>query len=117
MSLTRETDYGKITISNEIFKDSIIRACNEPECESGIWLAAKPAIEAEYGEGGRISLEFAVVVKFGVHIREICKTVADKVAEQIKAKSGNMPSTITVKVVGVKSRNVVKRSMEVIFEY
>ena len=117
MSLTRETDYGKITVSNEVFKETIESACNNPECASEIWIANKPAIEAEYGEDGRISLEFSVVAKFGTPIKSLCKIVADDVAEQIRARSGKLPSIIKINVVGVKSKSIVKRSMEVICEY
>jgi len=116
MSLIRETEYGKITVSNEVFKDTIELACNMPECDSDIWLAGKPAIEAEYGEDGRVSLEFSVVVRFGTPIKSLCRLVADEVAEKIRERSGKLPSMIKVNVTGVKSKSIVRRSMEVICE-
>ena len=117
MALVKETDYGKITILNELFKDVIERACDIPECSGKIWLASKHGIEAEYNENGEIDLKFSVVVKFGEPIKRLCDSAADDVARRIKLRSGQMPASIKVNVVGVKSKNIVKRSMEVIREY
>ena len=117
MPLIRDTDYGKIIVSDELFKDTIERACNAPECDGNIWLAGKPNIKAEFNEDGRILLEFSATVKFGSPINETCTAVADDIARQIESRSGQLPSQIKVNVTGVKSKAIVKRSMEVICEY
>lgn len=117
MALSKETEYGKITVSNELFKDTILRALTHPGMKDRIWLANKPSLEAEYDEEGRINLEFSVIAQFGVPIKRLCKILSDNIAKQIQQRSGRLPSQIKVNVVGVKSKNVVKRSMEVVCEY
>ncbi|MBO4235398.1 MAG: Asp23/Gls24 family envelope stress response protein [Firmicutes bacterium] len=117
MALVKETDYGKITISNEVFKEVIENACSVPECKGKIWLAPKHGIEAEYNEDGKVELKFSAVVKFGEPINRLCNAAADDVARRIKLRSGQMPASIKVNVVGVKSKGIAKRSMEVIREY
>ena len=117
MPLTKETEYGKITISNELFKDVIESACSIPECEGKIWLAPKHGIESEYNENKEVVLKFSVNVQFGEPIKRLCHAVADDIARRIKLRSGQMPASIKVNVIGVKSKNIVKRSMEVVCEY
>lgn len=117
MALVKETELGKITIQNELFKDMIESACIIPECLGRIWLAQKHGIEADYNENGDVVLKFSVVVRFGEPINRICIAAADDVARRIKLRSGQMPASIKVNVTGVKSKNIVKRSMEVIREY
>ena len=117
MPLIRETDYGKIIISGEVFKGDIEKACSISACGGDVWLAAKPNIKVEFDDSGRIILEFSVIAKFGTSIRETCRIIADDIARRIEYRSGQLPSRIQVNVTGVKSKNVVKRSMEVICEY
>ena len=117
MALTRETDLGKIVISNEVFKAAIEDACLSPNCAGKIWLSSKPGIEAEYDENGRVTLEFSAVIKFGASIKVVSRELADIIAEHIKKRSGDYPSLIKVNIVGIKSKNTVKRSVEVLCEY
>lgn len=117
MALHRETEYGRITVSNELFREAILRAFKLPACDENIWPANKLSVNASYDEAGRIKLEFSAVVKFGSSIGEMCKILSDYLAEEIFARSGKYPSSITVHIVGVKSKNTVKRSMEVVCEY
>ena len=117
MPLIKETDYGKITISDELFKDVIESSFDIPECKGKIWLASKHGIEAEHNDDGKIDMKFSVVVKFGEPIKRLCAAAADDVARRINLRSGQMPASIKVNVIGVKSKNIVKRSMEVVCEY
>ena len=57
MALSKETEYGKITVSNELFKDTILSALTYPGVKDRIWLANKPSVEAEYDEEGRKNLQ------------------------------------------------------------
>lgn len=116
MPLQRETEYGKITISNELLKEVIDDACQKVGKDI-VWPANKLNLNGSYDDDERIVLSFSVIIKFGVSINETCKQVSDYIAERIKNRSGNFPSKITINVVGVKSKNVVKRLMEVVCEY
>ncbi len=117
MALVKETEYGKIILSNELFKEAIENACMLPETSGKLWIANKPGINAKYNDSGKVSLEFSIVAKFGIPISDTCKHLADALAEQIRNRSGEYPSEIKINVVGVKSKNIVKRAMEVVCEY
>ena len=117
VALIKETDYGKITISDKVIESYVADCCQVQALYDKVWLAAKPSILAEYTEDEKMQIGFSVYVKFGQSIRAICKILADMVAEQIYKRSGTHPSIITINVAGVKSNNLVKRNMDVVFEY
>ena len=117
MALERKTEYGKITISDRVFETQIAAFCQLPELYDRIWLAQKPNIKVIYNESNEIELLFSVYVKFGQSIKEVCKELADKMAEVLYKRMNSYPKKIIVNVAGVKSNSLVKRNMDIVIEY
>ena len=117
MSLEKNTELGKITVSDKIFEEAIAGFCQSLDLYDRIWLASKSNVKAVYGEEGDIKISFAVYVKFGQSIKSVCKELADKVSGFILRKSGRYPSEVLITVAGVRSGYLVKRNMDVIIKY
>ena len=117
MSISINTKYGKITISDKIIETAVADCCQTPELSDRIWLAQRPNISASYNDSKEVEMTFSVYTKFGQSIKAVCKVLADQIAELIYQRSGKYPAKITVNVAGVRSQNLVKRNMDVEFEY
>ena len=117
MALEKNTELGKILISDKIFEEAIARFCQTLDLYDNIWLAAKPNVKAQYNEEGAIKVSFSVYVRFGHSIKGLCKELADKLALLISQKSGQFPCEIDINVAGVRSQHLVKRNMDVIVKY
>ena len=117
MALEKQTDYGKITISDKVFEELISNFCQLPELYDRIWLASKPNIKSRYNDSGRIEINLSVYVKFGQSIKGVSKELADKIDDSICRKTGTNPSLINVNVSGVKSGTLVRRNIDIPVEY
>lgn len=135
MALTRETDLGTISVSNLFFAQMIAGSFKQESCKGKVWPATKKgrqigspakfnlsefasAIEVEPSEHpGRMNIECSVIVKFGTSISAICEAIADYTAETIEKKQAGKPYRITIHVVGVKSKQIAKRNLEVVKTY
>lgn len=135
MTISRETQLGTISVSNLLYAQIIAEGFRQEGCEGKIWPATRKGrqigtdqkfsisefashIEAEESfEGDSVDLEFSVIVKFGTSIREITGIVADFIAETVEAKLGKKPCQIAIRISGVKSRQVARRSLEVVERY
>ncbi len=117
MPLEKNTDYGKITLSDRVIEDFIAQFCQGIDLYDRIWLAAKPNIKASFNKDDKIDLTFSVYVKFGQSIMKVCKELADRVAKFIIDRTGSSPASITINVSGVKSATLIKRNMDVLIEY
>lgn len=135
MALTRETDLGTISVSNLFFAQIIAGSFKLDACKGRVWPATKKgrqigspakfnlsefasAIEVEpSGYEGRMNIECSVIVKFGTSISSVCETIADYTAEMVQQKHGGKPYRIIIHVVGVKSKQIAKRNLEVTKTY
>lgn len=128
MFLKRENAIGEISVSNNIFAQ-IIRDSFKL-CEGRVWPATKKCkqigtdnkfsltdfsstIESlETGEG--IELKFYVIIKFGASIKEITDKLTNYIFQNVKTTIGEYPYKVTISVVGVKSKQIAKRDVEVV---
>lgn len=135
MTISRETQLGTISVSNLLYAQIIAESFRQEGCEGKIWPATRKGRQigtdqkfsisefashieaAESFDGDSVDLEFSVIVKFGTSIREVTGTVADFIAETVEAKLGKKPCQISIKISGVKSRQVARRSLEVVERY
>ncbi len=117
MPLEKTTDYGKITVSDKVFEDEIARFCQQPKLYDRIWLAQKPNVKCAYDDNERIEIGFSVYVKFGESIKETTKTLSDKLAKLIYDRTGKYPGTVNINVSGVRSQTLVKRNMDLSYDY
>ena len=75
-------------------------------------------IEAENSfDGAGADLEFSVIVRFGTSIRKLTDDVCNYIAETLYEKQGRKPNQIKIHIVGVRSRQTARRSLEVIKRY
>lgn len=135
MTLSRDTDLGKITISNGIFAHLILESFHQDNCEGKIWAATKKgrlialdnkgsfneftnSIEIESTDDGKnIEMEFSIIIKFGTSIKKITDHIGDYIANKFYQQYGKKPIQIKIKIAGVKSRQIAKRNLEVIKRY
>jgi uncharacterized alkaline shock family protein YloU len=134
MALTKKTDLGTITLSDDIFAEILSDVFQEASCGDSIWLSTrrgrmitkmiywsdselKRSIDCSFDEQGRVSLRFSVVVRFGISIRRVTGIIADQVAKRIEEVLGSPPSVITIEIAGVRSRQTARRNTKVVYRY
>lgn len=135
MTLAKETNLGTITISNLLFAQLIAECFKLESCKNKVWPATKKgrqigtdmkfnlsdfasAIEVEEtGEDGCMDITFSVIIKFGTSIGAVCEALANGLADNVQQKHGKRPNQIKIHVVGVKSKQIAKRNLEVIKNY
>jgi len=135
MTLMKETELGIITISNSIFSQIIFDGMMQPGCLDVIWPATKRgrqvgivarftdtefpmSIDAGYDKSDRMTIEFNVIVQFGISIKKTTKLLADYIADNIETLSGKKPMRITINIASVKTKNNrARRNTKVVYEY
>lgn len=130
MLLEKNNELGKISISNNVFAQ-IIKDSLEL-CRGRVWPATKKGkqIGNEWkfnlsdfastvevkgkDQDNNFELRFYVITKFGSSIKSITDVIMDSIFEKIKSTTGEYPNEVTIVVVGVKSRLIAKREIEVV---
>ena len=62
-------------------------------------------------------LKFFVIMSFGASIKKNCTEVLDNLEKQIRTMFPDKGCKIILKIVGVKSKNIAKRNIEIVREY
>lgn len=135
MSISKTTDLGKITVSNAVFARSILESLDTEYCRGKVWPATPRGrqigsgrkinpnefareIKAEPSpEGEGPDIEFSVIVRFGAGIGKLTDAICDHLASDIEEKTGRKPRQIKIRIAGVKSKQIVRRDVEVIKRY
>ena len=134
MTLTKKTEFGTVTLSDDIFAEILSDVFEKAPCGNRIWLSTrrgrtitkviylsdtdlKRSIYWGFDEQGRVSLRFSVVVRFGISIRRVTRIISDMVAERIGEILGSPPSVITIEIAGVRSRQMARRNTKVVYRY
>ncbi len=134
MTLTKKTDLGTVTLSDNIIAEILSDVFQEASYSNRIWLSTrrgrmitkmlylsdselKRSIDCTFDEQGRVRLRFSVVVQFGISIRRVTRIIADRVAERIEEALGFPPSVITIEIAGVRSRQMARRNTKVVYRY
>lgn len=135
MTIARENQYGKITVSDLLYAEILKDCFQKDECKGKLWpssqkgrqigndskinvheLASSLILESDEN-GNNINIEIFVIIKFGVSIKQITTAIADSFAEGIYQFHNVKPKCIKVNITGVKSKAIAKRNLEVIKEY
>ena len=74
-------------------------------------------IDVDYIDGMRISLEFSVIIRFGLSIRRVTKRLADDIRSAAEESLGLDVARITINIAGVRSRKDARRNTKVVFDY
>lgn len=135
MTIARETDLGKISISNAIFAQIIMDAMEQESCRGKVWPSTKRGRQlggeqmpdaADYGshieaerslDGESIDLEFSIIIRFGTSIRRVTDALGGFIAQAIYEKQGRYPHQVKIRIAGVRSRQIARRNLEVIKNY
>ena len=132
MSLERSTQYGKIKLNDTIFAKAVLSAVAKTggkvlcSSERGKILGgidqkvstgelASNIFIRETAEG--YCLKFFVIMSFGASIKENCTAVLDSLEQQMKIMLPDKQGQIILKIVGVKSKKIAERNIEIVREY
>lgn len=131
MALKKETPLGVITVNDSVIAKAIIRSAMKVgeklilATEKGRVLGAASkvgagelagAIKAEENQG-KCHIEFYGVIAFGASISGVTEKVLSAMEKEMKTMFPEWGGTIVLKIVGVKSRNIAPRSIEVKKQY
>lgn len=131
MSLTKTTNLGTITINTNVISREILAATakvNEklflstekckvlgsPKKVGSGELSSNIYVEEKEGV---FNLTFHIVMNFGSSIKNTTEIVLDHLEESFKCMFPKQNGIITIKIVGVKSKNIAPRDIEVTREY
>lgn len=131
MSFIRETGLGTLAINDNVIAKAILRSTapvnsklflstekgkiiGSPLRVSGSELSSNVLIGEEEG---RYYVTFYVVTRFGASIKNVTETVLDLLQKELNAMFPGQGGCLTMKIVGVKSKNVAERNIEVKREY
>ena len=131
MSLAKRTSLGYITISSSVISKEVIRAAtsvNEkmffatekgkllgtPKKVGSGELAANIKIEEK---AGKTLLTIYIIMNFGSSIKNATETIFDNLENSLKGMFPSLGGIITINIVGVKSKNIAPRDIQVIREY
>ena len=135
MTISKTTELGTINVSDLIFAQIIERSLRQTGCRDKVWPATKKGrqigndakvsaadiareIEVEASsDGSNFELTFNVIIKFGAGIRKITDLLTDYISETVLNKHGRKPDLIRIRIVGVRSKNIAKRNLEVVKRY
>ena len=132
MSLERSTQYGKIKLNDTIFAKAVLSAVAKTggkvlcSSERGKILGG---IDQKVSTGELASnifiretaesyyVKFFVIMSFGASIKENCTAVLDSLEQQMKIMLPDKQGQIILKIVGVKSKKIAERNIEIVREY
>jgi uncharacterized alkaline shock family protein YloU len=128
MILSRTTEWGTILLDKEIVA-SILRRAIEP-MEKKIMFsdsrgkirrnASKPGVDDSFftvelsNEEQVLNLELFLIIRFGTSIKDTSASISAKVREDVTAITGLRVGTFKIVFLGVISKNLSKRRVEVI---
>ena len=131
MTLSKKTRLGTVTVNNNVIAKVILRAAEKTEgklflsSERGRRLGVASRIgvgdisgnfEIEEKEGAYY-LSFSGIVQFGSSIKSVTDTVLDHIQEEMQQLFPCHRGVITLHIVGVKSKQIAERDIEVKREY
>lgn len=134
MSIIKKTELGNVQISDQLIVHMISEAIEHPDLKGKVWAATErgrqiglipmraeaelaSSIKTELGEDDFLTMEFNVIVRFGISIKRITKRLSDLVADNMYYVLGLRPDIITINIAGVKSKQIARRNTKAVFKY
>ncbi len=132
MSLERISEYGKIKINENIFAKIVLNAV--AKTGGKVFCASQRGkilggIDQKVSTGELTSnikitdgeteyiLEFLVVMAFGASIKQNCGIILDYIEKEMRTMLPDKGGKIILKIVGVKSKKLAIRNIEIVREY
>ena len=131
MSLSKTTTLGKIIINPSVISREV-RAAATPVKEKMFFATNKgklvaPPNKISSGElasnliveetEDKINITLYIIMSFGSSIKNVTETIFDGLEDTLKTLFPTKDGLITIKIVGVKSKNIAPRDIEVVREY
>lgn len=131
MSLRRTTNLGTIIINTSIISKEVIKASTKVNeniffaTEKGKLLGSPKKVGSSElsanilvdEKEGRFNLTLYIIMNFGSSIKKVTESILNDLEESFKQMFPSQPGKITIKIVGVKSKKIAARDIEVIREY
>ena len=134
MAISVKTDLGTVKISDQVIGGIITDILDSPDLSKKIWPAEdrgrqfgrRPKIvdsdiasyiETSADDNGDVTIEFSVIVRFGVSIKTLTRDIADRIVDRMQYILGIKPSVIIINIAGVKSRQIATRKTRTIYRY
>ena len=132
MSLQRTTQCGKIKINENVFAKWVQAAVSKT---AGRVLCASEKGKILGGIDQKVSigelssniiiketkdsynLKFFVIMSFGASIKENCTAILNSLEKQMKTMMPDKGGRIVLRIVGVKSKKIAARNIEIVREY
>lgn len=127
MSLRKVTDLGFITVNDSVIAKTLINAADKAEGklffanDKGKILTSHQRISIGellgnfeiYEQDEKYVLSFYTIIKFGASIKEVTEKVLDDLELQMKEMFPEYGGELNLKIVGVISKNIAERDIEV----
>ena len=136
MAISTRTDLGNVKISDQVAASIILYIFDSADMSEKIWPASErgrefgrtprildsdsdfaSTIQTNTDESGDLTIEFSVIVRFGVSIKALTRELSDRIAERLQYILGIKPSKIIINIAGVKSRHIAARNTRTIYRY
>ena len=131
MALTKKTSLGTITINPSVIAREVREAATpvkekmffatdkgklvaSPMKISSADLSSNMIVEET---GNRINVTVHIIMSFGSSIKTVTETIFDGIENSMRALFPQKGGNIKIKIVGVKSKKVAPRDIEVVREY
>jgi len=109
--MERNNEYGKIKITENVFHRIIKNAVwttNEK-----VTLASERKNIYIADDESSLNIEFRVIIRFGASIRINSNLIMNYLEDTLKPMQIGKPIHIVMRIVGIRSRNIAKRDIEV----
>ena len=140
MAVTVRTDLGEVKISEQVIAGIISDVLAESEISDRIWPATAKGhrigkrsmigeiidpgdsdlasnIETVTDKNGAVTVEFSVIVRFGISIKAATRLLSDKIVDAMEYILGIRPSVMIINIAGVKSKQIARRNTRTIYRY
>lgn len=131
MSLNRRTSLGTVTVNDNVIAKIILRAVEKSDgklllsSERGriLGVASRVGVGDILGnfqiqeKENKYFLKFSGIIRFGSSIKNVTENVLDLVQEEMQQFFPTQGGEIILHIVGVKSKQIAERDIEVKREY
>ncbi len=121
MFVTRKESFGNIEIEKNFFAQLLKHTLKKYDRK--IWPANKKGKIVDffsltdslenYGKDGELKIKIYLIYKFGISFKETTSDIVNEYSKMVKSTLGELPSEITVSIVGVKSVKIARRYIDV----
>lgn len=131
MALNKKTRLGTVTVNNNVIAKVILKAAEK--ADGKFFLSSEKGrilgVASRVGVGdisGNFEIEekddtyfvrFFGVIRFGSSIKSVTEVVLDSVQKEMRELFPKQKGEITLRIVGVKSKQIAERDIEVKREY